>query len=79
LLHIDVLPPSFDALSNCFALHDGFLFLSKSLYFLLDLDQYLLFYHSFDFHSFLIPVLYLDLIELEVAMDDLKRQRCPQG
>jgi hypothetical protein len=45
----------------------------EPLFFLLNRDQFLLFYSSFDFLSFLIPVLHLDLIELGVAMDNLKQ------
>jgi hypothetical protein len=77
-LAIDVMPPSFYALSDCLVPHDGFLFLPKHLYFMLDLDQFLFFCSSFDFLSFLIPILHLDLIELGVATHDLKRRRCPQ-
>jgi hypothetical protein len=39
--------------------HDGFLFLPNRLYFLLDPDQFLLLYCSFDFLSFLVLVLHL--------------------
>jgi hypothetical protein len=78
MLHVDVFPLSFGMLSDGLSSHDGFLFLPEAFYFLLDLDQLVL-YYSFDFLSFLIPVLYLDLIELRVVMDDLKMQRCPQG
>jgi hypothetical protein len=52
--------------------HDGFLFLPKPLYFLLDPDQFLLLYNSFNFLGFLIPVLQLDLIKLWVIVDDLR-------
>jgi hypothetical protein len=76
---VNVLPPSFSALSNCLTPYDGFLFLSEHLYFLLDPDQFFLFYNHFDFLSFLIPVLHLDLIKLGVTMDDLKWRRCPRG
>jgi hypothetical protein len=72
-LPVDVLSPSFGTLSDYLVPHDGFLFLLEPLYFLLDPDQFLLFCSSFDFLSFLIPVLHLDLIELGVTMDDLKR------
>jgi hypothetical protein len=44
--------------------HNGFLILLEPLYFLLDPDQFLLLYYSFDFLSFLIPVLHLDLVKL---------------
>jgi hypothetical protein len=43
---------------------NGFLILLEPLYFLLDPDQFLLLYYSFDFLGFLIPVLHLDLVEL---------------
>jgi hypothetical protein len=51
--------------------HDGFLFLFEPLYFLLDPDQFLLLYYSFNFLGFLILVLHLELIELWVIMNDL--------
>jgi hypothetical protein len=60
LVKDNVLPSSFGALSDCLPSHDGFLFLSEPLYFLLDPDQFLLLFCSFDFPSFLIPVLHLD-------------------
>jgi hypothetical protein len=71
-LPIDMLPPSFDTLSDCLVPHNRLLFLLEPLYILLDPNQFFLFYDSFDFLDFLIPVLHLGLIELEVAMDDLK-------
>jgi hypothetical protein len=73
------MPLSFGALSDCLVSYDRFLFLPEPLYFLLDPDQFLLFYSSFNFLSFLISILHLDLIELGVIMDDLKRRRCPRG
>jgi hypothetical protein len=60
-------------LSDCMSSHDGFLFLSEPLYFLLDPDQFLLLFYSFDFLNFLIPVLRLDLVELGVIVNDLNR------
>jgi hypothetical protein len=57
-------------LSDCLMSHDGFLFLHEPLYFLLDSDQFILLYCSFNFLSFLIPVLHLDLIELWVVVND---------
>jgi hypothetical protein len=78
-LLVDALPPSFDVLSYCMAPHDGFLFLLEPLYFLLDSDQFLVIYSSFDFLSFLMPVLHLDLIRLGVTVNDLKWRRCPRG
>jgi hypothetical protein len=53
--------------------HDGFLFLSEPLYFLLDPDQFLLLFYNFDFLSFLILVLHLDLVELRVIVNDLNQ------
>jgi hypothetical protein len=76
MLSIDVLPSSFGALSYCLSSHDGFMLLPEPLYFLLDPNQLLLLYCSFDFLCFLILVLHLDLIELGVVKDDLKRRRC---
>jgi hypothetical protein len=76
-LPVDVLPLSFGVLSYYLSSHDGFLFLHEPLYFLLDPDQFLLLYYSFDFLGFLIPVLHLDLIELGVIMNDLNWRRCP--
>jgi hypothetical protein len=68
-----VLLLSFDALSDCLSSHDRFLFFPEPLYFLLDPDQFLLLCCSFDFLSFLILVLHLDLIELRVIVNDLNR------
>jgi hypothetical protein len=56
----------------------GFLFLMESPDFQLDSDQLLLLC-SFIFGGFFIPGLQLDLIELNIALDDLYWQRCPQG
>jgi hypothetical protein len=53
--------------------HDGFLFLTEPLYFLLDPDQFLLLFYSFDFLGFLILVLHLDLVKLRVIVNDLNR------
>jgi hypothetical protein len=69
-LPVDVLSPSFDALNDCLTSNDGFLFVPEPLYFLLDPDQFLLLCCSFNFLSFLIPILHLDLIELWVVMND---------
>jgi hypothetical protein len=71
-LLVDVPPSSLDALGDCLVPHDRFLFLPEPLYFLLNPIQLLLFYSSFDFLSFLIPILCLNLTELGVTMDDLK-------
>jgi hypothetical protein len=59
-LLVDVLPPSFSTLSDCLTSQDGLLFLPEPLYFLLGHDQFLLFCYSFDFLTFLIPVLHLN-------------------
>jgi hypothetical protein len=59
-----VLSPSLGALRDCLVSHNGFLILLEPLYFLLDPDQFLLLYYSFDFLGFLIPVLHLDLVKL---------------
>jgi hypothetical protein len=56
----------------------GFLFLMESPDFQLDSDQLLLLC-SFIFGGFFIPGLQLDLIELNIALDDLYWRRCPQG
>jgi hypothetical protein len=76
-LPIDVLQPSFNTLSDCLSSHDGFLLWPEPLYFLLDPDQFLLLYYSFDFLDFLILVLHLNLIELDDNMNDLNWRRCP--
>jgi hypothetical protein len=66
-----MLSSSFGTLSYCLPLHDEFLFLTEPLDLLLDSDQFLLFFCGFIFVSFFIPVLHLDLIELDVALNDL--------
>jgi hypothetical protein len=78
-LMVDVLSSGFSMLSDCLALHYGFLFLSEPLYFLLDSNQFLLSYSRFAFPSLLIPVLHMDLIKLGVIMNDLRQRRCPHG
>jgi hypothetical protein len=70
-LSVDVLSVRFGVLSNCLPSHDGYLFLSEPLYFLLDPNQLLLLYYGFIFFSFLVLVLHLDLIKLGVALNDL--------
>jgi hypothetical protein len=72
-LLVDALPPGFGMLSDCPVPHYLFLFLSEPLYLMLDSNQFLLLYRSFDFLSFLIPVLHLDLIRLRVVMNDQRR------
>jgi hypothetical protein len=62
-LLVDVLSSGFGMLRDCLAPLDGLLFLLETLYFLLDFDQFLL-CSGFDFLSFLISALYLELIEL---------------
>jgi hypothetical protein len=73
-----VLPLGFGALDCHWPPHDGFLFLAEPLDFLLDSEQLLLL-SSFIFEGFFLSVLQLDLLELDVSMDDLYQQRCPQG
>jgi hypothetical protein len=63
-LSVDLLFVSFDMLSNCLFSHDGFLFLSKPFYLLLDPDQLFLLCCGFVFFNFLIPILHLNLIKL---------------
>jgi hypothetical protein len=65
-----VLPPSFGALSGFLSSHDGLLLLSKPLYLLLDPDQLTLVGLDFLFFYF-IPILDLDLVELNFALVDL--------
>jgi hypothetical protein len=52
--------------------------LAEPLDLLLDSEQLLLL-SSFIFEGFFLSVLQLDLLELDVSMDDLYQQRCPQG
>jgi hypothetical protein len=78
-LSVDVLPSSFSTLSNCLPPHDGFLFLTEPLHFLLDLDQLFFIFYSFVFISFFILVLHLNLIKLSAALNGLYQRRCPQG
>jgi hypothetical protein len=66
-----MLSTSFGALSDGLLSHDGFLFLPKPLYFLLDPEQLLLFCCGFVFFGFLIPVLHLDLVELNINLNIL--------
>jgi hypothetical protein len=70
-LSVDVLLVSFGALSNGLPSHNGFLYLPEPLYFLLNPGQLLLFCCGFVFFGFLIPILYLDLVELSIALDIL--------
>jgi hypothetical protein len=72
VLPIDVLSPSFGALSGFLSSHDGLLLLLKSLYFLLDPDQLTLIGFDFLFFWF-IPILDFNLIELGFALVDLRR------
>jgi hypothetical protein len=58
--------------------HDGFLFLTEPFNFLLNSDQFLLLFYDFVFVRFFIPVLHMDLIELDVALNDLCWRRCSQ-
>jgi hypothetical protein len=66
-----VLSPSFGVLSGFLSSHDGLLFLSQSLYFLLDPDQLTLV--SFDFLFFyFVPIMDFNLVELGFALLDLR-------
>jgi hypothetical protein len=62
---------SFDVLRNRLSSHDRFLFLSEPLYLLLDPNQLFLLCCGFVFFSFLVPVLHLNLIKLDIALNDL--------
>jgi hypothetical protein len=62
-----MLSMSLGVLSDGLSSYDGFLFLSEPLYFLLNPGQ-LLFYYGF---VFLIPILYLELVELSVTLNIL--------
>jgi hypothetical protein len=72
VLLVDVLPPSFDTLSGFLSSHDGLLLLSKSLYFLLDLDQLTLVGPGFLFFCF-VSILDFNLVELGFTLVDLQR------
>jgi hypothetical protein len=78
-LLVDALLLGFSILSDCLVPHYGFLFLLEPLYFLLDFDQFLLFYNSSEFLIFFVPVLYLNSIGLRVVVNDLRRRRFPRG
>jgi hypothetical protein len=58
-------------LSDGIPFHDGFVFLPKTLYFLLNDGYLLLFYCGFVFFGFLVPILYMDLVKLGVALNIL--------
>jgi hypothetical protein len=66
-----MLSTGFDALSDGLPSHDGFLFLLEPLYFLLNPSLLLLFCCGFVFFGFPVPILYLDLIELNVTLNIL--------
>jgi hypothetical protein len=66
-----MLPLSFGVLSCCLPSHDGFLFLTEPLDFLLDFDQLLLFFYDFVFISLFVPVLHMDSVELDATLNDL--------
>jgi hypothetical protein len=74
-----MLPVSLGALSDGLPSHDAFLFLPKPLYFLLNPGQLLLLCCDFIFFDFLIPILYLDLVELSVALNVLYWWEHPWG
>jgi hypothetical protein len=77
-LSIYVLPPGFGALNCCVPPHDRFVFLTEPLNLLLDSEQLFLFY-NFVFGGFFLPILHLDLFELDISLDDLFWRRCLQG
>jgi hypothetical protein len=66
-----MLSASSGALSDGLPSHDGFLFLSENLYFLLNPDQLLLFCCSFVFIGFFVLILHLDLVKLSIALNIL--------
>jgi hypothetical protein len=66
------LSPSFSALSDFLSSHDGLLFLSQPLYFLLDPDQLTLISFGFLFFCF-VPILDFDLVELSFTLVDLRQ------
>jgi hypothetical protein len=71
VLSVGVLSLSFGALSGFLASHDGLLFLSQPLYFLLDPDQ--LTHASFGFLFFcFVPILDFNLVELSFTLVDLR-------
>jgi hypothetical protein len=77
-LSIDVLSLGFDTLDYYLPPNDGFLFLTEPFNLLLDSEQ-LLFLCSFFLEGFFFPVLYLDLLNLDISMNNLYWQRCPRG
>jgi hypothetical protein len=64
------LTPSFGSLDYRLPPHDGFLFLTEPLNFLLDSKLFLLL-SGFIFGGFFFPVLQLDLLKLDVSLDNL--------
>jgi hypothetical protein len=65
-----MLSMSLGVLSDGLSSYDGFLFLSEPLYFLPNPGQ-LLFYCGIVFLDFLIPILYLELVELSITLNIL--------
>jgi hypothetical protein len=70
-LSVHVLASSFSTLSDGLPSHNGFLFLLKPLYFLLSPGQLLLFCCGVIFFNFLVPILHLDLVELNITLNIL--------
>jgi hypothetical protein len=71
LFSVDMLSTSFSVLCDGLPSHDGFLFMSEPLYFLLNPGQLLFFCCGFILFGLLIPILYLDLVELSVTLNIL--------
>jgi hypothetical protein len=78
-LSVNVLLASLGALNCSLPSHDGFLFLSEPVDFLLDSGQLFLLYCCFVFFGFFIPVMGLDLIKLYISLDHLYWRGCPRG
>jgi hypothetical protein len=79
MLSVDMLPTSLDALDCGLPSHDGFLFLSEPLNFLLDSDQlFLLCCYFFFLFGFFVPIMDLDLFRLCLPLDYLYWRRCSQ-
>jgi hypothetical protein len=64
---------SLDALDYSLPSHDGLLFLSKHLNFLLDSGQLFLLYCCFFFFGFFVLIMDLDLMKLCLSLDYLCR------
>jgi hypothetical protein len=77
-LPVNVLPSGFGMMSYCLPPCDDFLFLVEPLDPLLDPGQLFLLC-SFVFEVFIFPVFYLNLLNLDIALDDLYWRRYPLG